>query len=257
MKPWRDFEATLEGITFWGDVFDYRPGFYVTDVTGLSSGAAVTYSNTPSSFGPGVYDSDNRREDARVPRIQGFAYGRNATELGALVDQFGALLVQDDAVGEFSWTEYGAERRRIDVRRFGTPEVIRDGSSGFADFTLSLRASDQRVYGEPLDTGWGQTVEGDNRGAYPAPVVLEVRGNSGSGWTAYGPRDRLVIVTTPVTPGTTHQYDGDTGLLMVGGTARTTGVTRSDMFEMPPGHFTITVSDGCEIRAHYASTWAP
>lgn len=257
MKPWGDFEAKLEGITFWGDSFDYRPGFYVTDISGLSSGAAVTYSNVARGLGPGVYDSDNRREDARVPAMTGFAYGRTAAELGGLVDQFGALLVQDGAVGQFSWTEYGAEWRRINVRRFGTPEIVRDGSTGFADFTLSLRASDQRIYGEPLDTPWGQTTVGDNRGAYPAPVVLEVRGNSGSGWTATGPLDRLVTVTTPVTPGATHRYDGDTGTLYVGGTARTTGVTRSDMFEMPPGPFTISVSDGCEIRALYASTWAP
>lgn len=106
-------------------------------------------------------------------------------------------------------------------------------------------------------TGWAARVIVENNGTYPAPVILEVRGNSAEGWTATGPQGALAVVTAPITPGQTHRYDGDTGLLTINGVAQVIGVARSDRLEIPTGAYPVEVNNGCEIRVHYAPTWAP
>lgn len=257
MKDWLDFRARLAGMDFRGDRFEYETGAYIDEITGISSGAAITYASIPLAGGPGVHDVAGDREAPRIFSMQGFLYGRSAGELGTLVDQFGGLLVRDADAGWFEWEEYGQGWRRAHVRRDGSPTPKRDGSTGFATFTLTLRAHDQRIYGTPEAAGWASVVSGVNEGAYDAPVILEVRGNSAGGWTVAGPGGTFVAVGAPITPGSIHRYDCDTGLLTIDGVPQVTGVLRSDRLELPPGDFTLAVNNGCEIRAHYASTWAP
>lgn len=256
MTDWHFF-ARILGLEFNGDEFDWTPGLWVTDVEGLSSGGAVTFDRVPRGFGPGVHDVDNRRQDPRIIAITGFAYAKTAADLGTLIDKLGGVLAENRASATFEWTEYGQGWRRVSVRRHGTPDIDRSGSSGFAKFRISFRASDQRVYGAAVDTGRGTNVEGTNAGTYPAPLLLEVQGDSPGGWTVRGPRDTLVIVSARLRPGTTHRYDGDTGLLEIDGLPQTIGVVRSDQIEAPPGPFALSVSTGCTVLARYASTWAP
>lgn len=256
MTEWH-FIAKILGLDFSGNEFDWTPGLWVTDVEGLSSGGAVTYNRASRGFGPGVHDVDNRREDPRIIAITGFAYAKNASDLGTYVDQLGGLLADDQASATLEWTEFGQGWRRVSVRRFGTPDIDRTGSTGFVKFRVSFRASDQRVYGPPSATERGTEVAGENKGAYPAPLVLEVQGDSPNGWTAWGPRGTVVIVSAPLAPGATHRYDGDTGLLEINGVAQTVGVTRSDPIEAPPGPFTVSINNGCTVQVLYASTWAP
>lgn len=257
MTDGHDFLAKLDSVTFNGNEFDWTDGFWVTDVEGISSGGAVTYDRVPRGFGPGVHDVGNQREDPRIFALTGFVYAESAADLGNLIDQLGGLLVDDDATALFEWQQYGADWRRASVRRFGAPDIDRQGSTGFAQFRISLRASDQRIYGTPKKTARAAAVEGLNLGTYPAPLVLEVQGDSPAGWTAAGPNGAVVVVNAALVAGSTHRYDGDTGMLAIDGAPQITGVTRSDAIEAPQGDFTISVNNGCTVQVFYASTWAP
>lgn len=255
MIPDGRFDARVRRVRFRGG-FAAEPGFYVSKVKGLLSGGETTTDSIPSLFGPGVVDTPNRREDPRLITFEGLIIGESWRDLGARADQLGALLGEDDSKARLSWIEFD-DWRNVMVRRGAGWDIERNRGSGTAFFLARFRAPDQRLYGPARKTAWSAVVGGTNRGGYPAPVVLEVRGDSAGGWTVAGPRGAFVAVTTPITPGVIHRYDCDTGVLSVNGVPQISGVQRSDLLELPPGDFTLAVNNGCELRAAYASTWAP
>lgn len=250
------FEAVLRSIRFQGG-FGPNPGYYVSEVDGLLSGGEVTSDNTPLGTGPGTHDSDNRRDDPRIITLRGLIIAASMQQLGHMIDELAALLVENTDRDVLTWEEFG-RWRRITVRRGAGWSITTNRATGTAEFVIRFRASDQRMYAtETQVTPWASTVQVVNRGGYPAPVVVEVRGSSGSGYTISGPRDKAVVVTRAIANGSPHRYEGDTGILLVGGTPQTTGVGRSDPLLIPRGSFEFSVSNGCEARVSWADTWNP
>lgn len=252
---WLDFFAEIQGIELSGRPFDRKTGFFVTDVKGLNSGGLVSATAIARTRGPGVLYTPGRRADERAPVITGFAWGDTQIALQELHEQFSSILVEEDEYDTLSFRELG-QWRWITVGRKGQWTFDRR-RSGFARFEMLLRAPDQRIYGDPMESsGWGQSVTVENRGTYPAPVTIGVRG-AREGYTIAGPRGAAAVVTRTLATGAQHTYDGDVGILSVGGAAQTTGVSRSDRLEVPHGRHTFSVSAGAEILVSGSDTYAP
>lgn len=245
----------LADVEFTGRRFRWEPGVYVVTFDGTDSGGNTAFQTLAS--GIGIIDASNRRETPRIFTISGFIYERSEWALQQRIDQLSALLAGDDDTDTLSWHLRG-QRRWAHVRRHNwAPPRHRAGDIAIADFTLQLRASDQRIFGPTQPSGWGSSLTLSHRGGFPAPVILEVRGNSAGGYTATGPGGKIVRVTRPITPDAPHTYDADTGVLRVAGVAQTEGITRSDQIEMPVGRHQFSVDSGCEMRVTFAPTWAP
>lgn len=245
----------LAGIEFTGRRFRWEPGVYVVTFDGHDGGGETAFQSIPS--GAGILDTGNRRESPRIFTITGFIFERSEWALQQRIQELAALLGEDDDTADLVW-QLNGESRWASVRRHRfPPPKRRRGPAAFADFTLSLRASDQRIYGDRIREGWGTAVEVDHFGGYPAPALIEVRGSSGTGYTITGPRGKIARVTRPIVDSAVHLYDGDTGVLRVAGVAQTSGVSRSDRIEIPVGAHQFTVDNGCELRVTFAPTWAP
>lgn len=251
-KHW-GFTATLAHCEFSGRRFDYRPGFFVRGFEGLAGGGRVTTRATAGRAG--VVAQPAVRSTARGIVIEGFAWGPTPADLKNLVQQFQSLLLDEEQFETLVWTELG-ETRRTSVQRDGVSTIARRGSTGFADYRLSLSAPDQRIYGDRLETtGWGSSVQVTNRGSYPANILVDVRGSSANGYTISGPGARKAVITAPLVSGTQHTYDADTGLLLVGG-GPSPSVARSDRLEIPYGTHIVSVSAG-EANVRGRATYNP
>lgn len=245
----------LLGVTFTGRRFQWKPGVYVKTLDGVDSGGDTTFDSV--FRGVGVLDLPNRRQAPRLITVAGFIYERSELEMQKRIDQVSALLSEDDSTANLDW-EMRGEVRRAKVRRHAwAPPRRRPGEASFADYSFTFRASDQRIYGARETSAWGSAVSVAHFGGYPAPVLIEVRGNSETGYTITGPRGRVARVTRPIASGEQHTYDADTGVLRVGGTPQTEGVARSDQIEIPYGAHLFQVDNGCELRVTFAPTWAP
>lgn len=245
----------LLGVEFTGRRFRWEPGVYVQTLDGVDGGGATTFDSV--GRGVGVLDLPNRRESPRLITIAGFIYERSEWLMQQRIDRLSALLSEDDSTATLVWEMRGEVRRAVVRRHAWTPPRRRPGEASFADFSFTFRASDQRIYGMPETSAWGSTVPVVHWGGYPAPVVVEVRGNSGAGYTITGPRGRVARVTRQIVAGESHTYDADTGVLRVGGAPQTEGVARSDQIEIPYGKHLFQVDNGCELRVTFAPTWAP
>jgi len=240
-----------------GRRFDWQPGIYIRSIEGIDGGGDVSSQTVPRGFGVGSYDLDNVRDTPRLITVTAFAYERSDWALQQRADQLSRVLAEEESSGWFTWQKNGQARRAL-VRRNRFPEPVRRrGDDAIMDFSLGLRASDQRIYADSVTSGWGSVIEVENRGGYPAPVVIDVRGSSGSGYTITGPRSKIVQVTASITAGTGHTYDADLGILSIGGAPQVLGVNRSDRVEIPYGRHQFSVNNGCELRVKYADTWAP
>lgn len=245
----------LAGVSFTGRRFRWEPGVYVVSFDGPDSGGETTYQNLPG--GVGILDTSNRREAPRMFTIAGFIYERSERALQAQMDRLAALLGEDDSVERLSWNLRGEQRWARVRRQSWAPPRRRAGDAAFADYTLQLRANDQRIFGTRTRSEWGTSVSVTHRGGFPAPVKIDVRGVSGTGYTVSGPRGKKVRVTRVITSGSLHTYDGDTGILRVDDVPQVEGVSRSDRIEIPFGTHQLSVDNGCELRVTFAPTWAP
>lgn len=256
METWGDFIGIIQSVEFSGRPFDHKPGFYVTDVEGLNGGGEVSSNPIARTGGPGALYTPGRREDERTIVITGFAWADTQGRLKALRDQFTSIMSEGDEFETFTFRELG-EWRHVTVARKGGWPFDRRKRTGQARFQMSLRAPDQRIYGDAMKTtGWGSSVTVTNRGSHPAPVEIAVRG-SRAGYTITGPRGAQVVVTRALAAGSPHSYDGDEGILSVAGAAQTTGVTRSDRIEIPRGKHTVSVSTPAEILVSGFDTFIP
>lgn len=245
----------LAEVEFTGRRFRWEPGVYVKTFDGVDSGGETTFDSVYR--GVGVLDLPNRRQAPRLITVVGFIYERSEWAMQKRIDQLSALLSEDDSTATLVWEMRGETRQAVVRRHAWAPPRRRAGEASFSDYSLTFRASDQRIFG-PLETSpWGAAVTVVHRGGYPAPVVVEVRGDSPGGYTITGPRARIARVTLPIVPGQSHTYDADTGVLRVGGAPQTQGVVRSDQIEIPYGMHQFQVDSGCELRVRFAPTWAP
>ncbi len=249
--------ARLGPLEMSGRRFRWEPGIYIRSITGIDGGAEVSFREIPRGVGVGVFDTENARDTPRNITVTAFAYERNDWALGQRKDQIASVLAENDESEWFVWQKGSATRRAFVRRQRFSEPVRRPGTDPLMDFTLDLRAPDQRIYGDPESTSWGSTVMVDHRGGYPAPVTIEVHGDSGGGYTITGPRGKTVVVNRPITAGSTHRYLADDGILLVDGIAQTEGVGRSDPVEIPCGRHQFSVNNGCELRVLFSPTWAP
>ena len=254
---WPTFEAYLAGAVFSGRPFDYQTGFYVRTIAGLLDGGTITDQENPRSYGPGTLATPGVRGSARGITITGFAYGNTPGTLAALVEQFGGILADERETGALSFRELGRWRHLI-VKRGRTFNIARRGRDLIAPYTLALLADDQRIYGDAMEsTSWGTSCEVINRGTYPAPVVVEIRGSAAGGYTINGPDGAQVIVSRALASGEPHRYDSDEATLTIGGVAQATGLTRADRLEAKPGVRGFSVSGGAELRVIGNDTYNP
>lgn len=256
---WLPFEANLAGAEFSGRRLDWRTGFYVRTIDGLLDGGRVSVDPIARPGGPGAIFTPGQRTDERGIVIAGFAYGETHGELGMLADQFGGLLAHEDEFAMLSFRELGSWRSTL-VARSSVSAFSRRGRGRFAPFELVLRAPDQRIYGDPMETsGWGTSVTVVNRGQYRAPVTVEVRlaqGTALAGYTITGPGGQ-VIVARQLASSAHHFYVGDDGALTVSGVDVSETLTRADRIEAPPGESTFTVTAGAEILVTGLDTFNP
>lgn len=260
MKPWKDFESTVDGVEFDGREFRMQPGIYVTDVEGLEGGAEVSFTDIDNWNRAGVVDVEGRRDSPRMITYTGFVYATDAVEHEALLTQVAHVLADQSRSDTLTWKMLGRWRRTTVRRARFVPERQ---PYGFTDWTLTFRAPDQRVYGTTPDgddvtvSAWGSTVTVSHHGDYPAPAFVEVRGTSASGYTITGPQDRRAVITRAIAANSPHTYDGDHGVLLVGGAPVTTGVSRSDLLEIPHGRHQFSVNNGLELRVTFPPTFLP
>lgn len=253
---WIPFEANLEGAVFSGRRFDWRTGFYVRTIEGLLDGGRVSVDAVPRTGGPGGLFIPGKREDERGILISGFAYGRTQADLATLADQFGGLLSDEKKFAPLSFRELGSWRDTL-VGRSGLSRFGRAGQNRIAPYQLVVRAPDQRIYGDALETsGWGTSVTVVNRGTYAAPIVASVRGSSTTGYTITGPTG-IAVITRALASANPHSYDGDEGVLSVAGVAQKVGVSRSDRLECPPGAHTFSVSNSAQVLISGRHTYNP
>lgn len=244
------------GLLLSGRPFDYRPGAYLTGQRGLDFGSEVSFENLSAGRGPGVADLPGVRDTPRGIELTGFLYHPSLLELGERRERLLGIYSDETILGPLSWRDFGLMRRAM-VRR-DSATAPRRGSTGFVDFTLKLRAPDQRIYGpeEPW-TAWASSVEVVHRGQYPAPCKVQLRGTSATGYTLTGPNGRRVIVTKPISGSTVHEYDSDSGLVLADGAVLEDGITRADSIELPPGASTVSVSNGLTCRVVFSPTFNP
>ena len=258
---WQSYglDVSLQSVSFSGRPFDYRTGFFVRSFDGHLSGGQVAYRNVTTRRRRGVLSVPGSRDSPRRFVLSGFAWAQHPGMLENLGVQLGSILADETSQGVLSWSDLGVHRRAAVFRESAT--FVRRGSSAFADWSLTLRAPDQAILGDALQPAkdtpvWGQSVRMVNRGTHAARVTASVRG-SRAGYTIAGPGGARAVITAALTPGALHLYDGDTGALYIGGAVQDTGVSVSDVLELPHGVHEFTVSAGAEISIAGHDTYIP
>jgi hypothetical protein len=208
---------------------------------------------------------------ARTVRLQGTLYAQSAGDLYDTMAQFRAAMLPTaafaEAPGDFGYMPLTFEEATLDeinypsgfipkmmrVRALGTPRFVymRDKVGGDSSFGYSVEwdivfeAKDPRIYYQTATTVFfdatGTTNSGSgtviNRGAYPAPLKIEIFVPSANDdrvveLTAFGSK---VKITVPGPTGTdrTARYDGVEKYLTLqsGGVE----VLRMDLLEFPSG----------------------
>lgn len=235
MKPDADFRAQSGPLIFSGDRFDWTRGWYVVDVTGLNSGVSASPDEEARDGGEGQHDLPNLLTDARSIFLRGFAYAPTMLELGKMARQQGAHLALPEQRGAFSWVEFG-EHLTVDVRRGPNWNFERQGSTGFAEFQVRLRAPSQVFYGVDPVTASGTAVEIENTGTVPSAPGITVTGDMPNGYTIQGPGGRQYQVTSGINPGNRDFIDFRTGLLRRDGISITGAWGQHvDVWSIPPG----------------------
>ena len=136
-----------------------------------------------------------------------------------------------------------------------SPSFVDVGNGRRAAWSASWWFPDPRKYGEPFAFGPAASVQVTHRGNFPAQPVLQVAGAAPGGYTITGPGGRQIIVTRALAAGQPHRFDTRDGRLYVGGSRVLGGVSRADLFTLPPGLSTVTVNGGLPLTVLGETTY--
>lgn len=227
------------GSSFHGTVDRHAPfeGFALVEFEGWGDAPAARGESVERPDGHGDFDTPVTR-GARLITMSGWCRARELAMLGHRRNELMSLLA-DGVQGRVEVTEYG-ETTWANVRLYGTPTFKRRGSTGYADWSLKLRAVDPRRYGAVHEYPAG--VAAVQYGNFPARPQLIVSGSSSGGYTVTGPNGRRIVVTRPITSGSPHTIDFATGGLFIGGVRQSRSISVYQPWTIGPGLPLVTAS---------------
>lgn len=225
------------GSSFHGTVDRHAPfeGFALVEFEGWGDAQAARGESVERPDGHGDFDTPVTR-GARLITMSGWCRARELAMLGHRRNELMSLLA-DGVQGRVEVTEYG-ETTWANVRLYGTPTFKRRGSTGYADWSLKLRAVDPRRYGAVHEYPAG--VAAVQYGNFPATPRLLVGAGSGD-YTVTGPDGRRVEVVAA--PAGAHYIDfAAGGLYTADGQRQPRAVSVYQPWAVPVGAPGVTVS---------------
>ncbi len=244
----------ISGLTLHGTVPQGEPfeGFALREFEGWSDAPSVRGDPIERPAQHGDFDTPITR-GPRLVTASGWCRAYTPEKLRHFANQLTGLLA-DGQSGQLVVDEW-AEAQHAQVRLYGDPRFSRRGSSGYADWSLKLRAVDPRKYGEVHDFPGGTVAV--NRGNFPARPQLIVSGTAAAGYTVTGPGGRRVVVTKALTSGAPHAIDFAKGGLWVGGVRQLRAITIYQPWEIAPGlpGAIATVNNGASLIQRVTDTY--
>lgn len=244
--------AHLLGVTFDGD--DGPSPYTITSISGWLDGVSTRLNHLERPTQHGEFDLPGYLS-GRLITISGEIYTANDDEQQLAADRLTGLL----ADGGFADLVVDHTGRTLEARvqRSGTPVITVDRWGLLAKYELELWAPDPRKYGQLNTFGPASTVQVFHRGNFPALSTLTITGSSAGGYTMTGPGGRKIIVTRALAASAPHVFEMRTGRLSVGGVRVLGGVSRADLFAIPPGLpvTTISVSAGAQVQVDVKDTF--
>lgn len=227
----------VEGMFFGEDGF-----------SGWDDGATMRSYTSPRPQAHGDFDSRGYLS-GRMMAISGWAVAQSPEKLLNFRD----LFIGHGAEGErftVAVTRNGQTRSAVARLAVGdVPTFVDNGTGLRARWAASWWLPDPYKFGARLATsGIAQTVEIINRGNVPARPRLRVRGNRPSGYTITGPDGQQIIVTRALASGTYHDFNLGSARFAVDGTRVLNALGVTELFTIPIGRSTISVSSGATLE---------
>lgn len=234
----------IGGLSFHGTVPRGAPfeGFALRELDGWNDGAPVRVESAERPGQHGDFDLPVTR-GPRLVTMSGWCRAYSPEKLRHFSNQLTGLLA-DGQTGRLVVDEWG-EAQWADVRLFGDPRFRRRGGSGYADWSLKLRAPDPQKFGDVREFPAGQPAV--HFGNFPSAPVLEVTGPTpAGGYTVTGPAGKTFVVTQGLAAGQKHRIDMATGRVYRDGALQLGVVSNGGTWVIPPGlpGVTHTVSAG-------------
>ncbi|WP_417555588.1 hypothetical protein [Microbacterium sp.] len=204
-------------------------GFVFVEFEGWNDSPSVRGDAVERPAAHGDFDLPTTR-GPRLITISGWCRARAPEVMGHLRSQLMAVL--PEGVGRVTVDEFGVTTW-ADVRVYGAPRFRKRGASGYADWSLSLRAPDPRRYGATHEFPGGEPAY--HYGNFPAVPELIVTGSMPSGYAIAGPDGKSFVVTQGLSAGQTHRIDMRTGWVTRDGVLQSGAVGRAEVWEIPPG----------------------
>lgn len=247
-----EVNVRVGGLTFWGGAG--ADGFYIGDdsLRGVFGGVGVKGRDVEAPHRHGDFDVPVFRS-GRVVSLAGPCHSPNAEVHGHRNRQLTGLLAGGD-VGRVVFDIPGGPLW-ADGRLADAPEWRNILWGSWADYFLQLKFADPRLYGETRKFDPASSLSLHHYGNFAALPVFTITGTSGGGYTINGPGGRKFTVTTPLVGGVPHTVSMRDGYLRVGGSIVMGGVTRADLWAVPPGaKVTVSVTAG-SLSASVADTF--
>ena len=225
-----DANVRIGQWTAWGGAG--QDGFYIKGqgLKGLFSGVGVRDKSVERPQGHGDFDIPPTRS-ARFLTIGGPCIAESAERL----DWYNRVLTGLLSGGESGRVVFDMPGGPLwgDARLQGTPEFEPTLWGQRADWQLSLKFADPRLFGDARTFAAGEPAY--HYGNFPAIPVFTISGDMPGGYAIDGPNGKQFRVTKPLVPGQPHVIDMATGWLTVGGVVQTGVVARGDVWAIPGG----------------------
>jgi hypothetical protein len=213
---------------------------------GWSDGTTMRTVTTPMPQSHGDFDQPGYLS-GRLVNLRGTCIADSQWELERYRDQFigwGAAGTKFTVVVEQGGRALRGQARIAANQR---PSFIDLGDGLNASFSTSWWFPDPRKYGEAYSFGPGSTVTTEMRGNFPSLPRLRVTGSASGGYTITGPGGAQIVITRPLVSGTPHEFITADATLLVGGTRVLGGVSKAELFTIPPGRSQVSVSGGLSL----------
>ncbi|KKX97742.1 phage distal tail protein [Microbacterium sp. Ag1] len=223
----------LQGVTFHGTVRPGFEGFALVDFEGWGEPPSMESESISTPGRPGITDAKGEH-GARLVTMGGWFRVVRMEDMFEHRRAFAGLLSGGQAstlvVDELGETETAT------VRKFGEARFRRRGSTGFADWSLKVRAADPSKLGLVTEIFHGADLISHHGNYYATPTIhVTATTTMTGGYTIYGPGGRSYVVTQTLPAGSTHVIDMSTGWITLNGVQQIGAVSRADVWTIPPG----------------------